>query len=488
MHGDEALSYKISKTPTTAIVREIDYGIRFIGLTAGHEFSSFLESLVTVSDASGLSKQLQEMIASINKPVHIKVMTTLTCPYCPQMVRIANLFAYYNSLIDSTMYNIAEFPETAAKYKVEGVPRTVVNETNIIEGAIALPEFYLAVLSVVESEKYRVLEDEIRLSMGLRKVKPVHPNHVYDVIIVGGGPAGLSAAVYGYRKGLDIAVISDKIGGQLAYTARIDNYLGFSGISGLEMIEMFRKHLDQYPVAQTTEIKVDKISKKNGVFNVKTVDEVRYLGRAVILCTGMEYKRLGVLGEERLIGKGIAFCATCDAPLYLDKRVVVIGGGNSAFTALRDLLGFAKEIHLIHRGDMFSADDVLVNEILSNDAVIVHLSSYVIEFHGGSRLTGLTYTTASGEDLDLEIDGAFIEIGLEPNSKAVSDLVTLNEIGEVPVDLDGSTSMPGLFAGGDVTTVREKQISIAVGQGTSAALAAYNYLMKQKSTMRTRRS
>ncbi|MCK5670520.1 FAD-dependent oxidoreductase, partial [Candidatus Bathyarchaeota archaeon] len=300
-------------------------------------------------------------------------------------------------------------------------------------------------------------------------------DYMYDTIIIGGGPAGISAAVYAVRKGMDVAMVSDTFGGQLVYTAKIDNYLGLGGINGIGMIEIFRRQLDQHTIAQDIGSKVVSIEKQGGGFDVVTEEGSRYSGRTIILSTGMEYTRLGVPGEDGLIGKGIGFCATCDAPLYTDKNVAVVGGGNSALTAVRDLLGYAEKITLIHRREEFTADKVLMDEVLSNEKVTLHLSSRVKEFHGDTRLTGLTLEK-DGKEVELDFDGVFIEIGLTPNSEIARGVVDLNEQGEVVIDLDGSTSVPGVFAAGDVTEIEEKQISIAVGQGTSAALKAYAYL------------
>jgi alkyl hydroperoxide reductase subunit F len=271
-------------------------------------------------------------------------------------------------------------------------------------------------------------------------------------------------------------MISDTFGGQLVYTAKIDNYLGLGGINGIGMIEIFRRQLDLHPIAQDIGSKVVSMKKQGDSFEVVTEEGARYSGRAIILCTGMEYTRLGVPGEDRLIGKGIGFCATCDAPLYRGKNVAVVGGGNSAFTAVRDLLGYADRITLIHRRGKFTADKVLMDEVLSSEKVTLQPSSQVKEFHGDTRLTGLTLKESDGAEIKLGFDGVFIEIGLTPNSEIAKGIVDLNEQGEIMIDLVGSTSVPGVFAAGDVTEIEEKQISIAVGQGASAALKAYSFI------------
>ena len=245
------------------------------------------------------------------------------------------------------------------------------------------------------------------------------------------------------------------------------------------MSELFRRHFEKYPISEALGKTIIRVEKATRGFNVITDDDQMYVSRSVIYCAGMEYRRLGVPGEDRFIGKGIGFCATCDAPLYRDKRVAVVGGGNSAFTAVRDLLNFASEIHLIHRRNEFKADETLVEAVKSSEKVVFHTSMIVNSFLGWDKLSGVRVESADGTDrYDLAVDGVFLEIGLIPNSGPVQDLLELNESGEIPVHRDQSTLVEGLYAAGDVTGVTEKQISIAVGQGAMAALSAHKYLVE----------
>ncbi|MFA9495888.1 MAG: FAD-dependent oxidoreductase [Candidatus Bathyarchaeota archaeon] len=443
LHSDEAMNYKINRAPATIIMDETDYGIRFYGFTAGHEFSSLLSTILLVSTGTNINPQLRDLIASISKPVNLKVMTTLTCPYCPQMVQAAHVMAYLNPIIMAEAFDVSEYDDLTQRFQVNSVPMTIINDTEVLDGAVSLPELFLAVLRTADPETYRELDEGIREAMS-RKVVSMVEDYVYDIIIIGGGPAGISAAVYSARKGLDVAMISDTFGGQLVYTAKIDNYLGLGGINGIGMIEIFRRQLDLHPIAQDIGSKVVSMKKQGDSFEVVTEEGARYSGRAIILCTGMEYTRLGVPGEDGLIGKGIGFCATCDAPLYRGKNVAVVGGGNSAFTAVRDLLGYADRITLIHRRGEFTADKVLMDEVLSSEKVTLQPSSQVKEFHGDTRLTGLTLEESDGAEIKLGFDGVFIEIGLTPNSEIAKGIVDLNEQGEIMIDLVGSTSVPGV--------------------------------------------
>ncbi len=480
--GDVAVKYGIDKIPATAVIGKKDYGIRFYGLTGGYEFTSFIETIVMVSKGkSGLTKQMEELLSLIKKPLHLQVMVTLTCPYCPKAVHIAHQMAVARDNIRADMVDASEFPTLAQRYNVSGVPRTIINEAYHVEGAVPVEALFIEILKSLEPEEYQRLQREIQKNhTHIRRPKK---DHTYEVIVVGGGPAGMSAAVYSARKDLDVLLISKDIGGQIIYTNQIDNFLGLPGISGHEMAQLFRHHVEQYPIAEHLGTDVVKIDKKGDVFEVITEDNHRYTSYVVVYCAGKKYRRLGVPGEEKFIGNGIAFCATCDAPLYRGKRVAVIGGGNSAFTAVRDLLNYAHHIYLIHRRDKFRADKVLIDEIAGNPRVKIYKNMLVKKFLGDEYLTGIRLVSTDGKErFDLAVDGVFLEIGLDPNTEPVKNLIKLNDKKEIPVVCDNSTSVEGFFAAGDVTDIPEKQIVIAVGDGAKAALSAHRYLVSKKFT------
>jgi alkyl hydroperoxide reductase subunit F len=482
--GESAREYRIDKIPATAIVGERDYGIRFYGLTAGYEFSSLIQTLLMVSAGeSGLSPQLETLVAAMDTPVEIQVMSTQTCPYCPQMVHVAHQFAMVNPRIRAAMVEISEFPHLSQRYNVTGVPKTIINEVYSFEGALQPEAVYLELLKAVNPERYKKLEEDIEKYQASGGMEPIEAKKEYEVVVIGGGPAGLSASVYAARKGLDVALIAEDLGGQLNYTAMINNYLGLPGISGAEMAELYRQHAEQQPIQALLGAKVFEVSKQEQIFKIATDGDKSYTARSVIYCAGMEYRRLGVPGEERLIGRGVGFCATCDAPLYYGKVVAVVGGGNSAFTALRDLMYHTSELHLIHRRDEYTADYELIRETLVSGTVKIHKPMEVREFLGTDRLTGVRLESPDGKDrYDLKVDGVFLEIGMKPNSDPLKSLIEMNEVGEVPSKGDGSTRVEGLFAAGDVTDHGDKQIAVAVGHGATAALTAYRYLLENKLT------
>ncbi|GEM_PF-4405 len=476
--AEEVRAFGVSRVPTTAVVGARDYGVRFIGVTAGYEFSSLVEAIRNVSDGrSGLPPGLEQLVRMIDEPTHLEIMVTLTCPYCPKMVRLAHQMAIANDQIRSDMVDAAEFPDLVQRYEVGGVPRTVVNERPAFEGALPEAAAILEILKLASPAAYEQIDSLIRQQRGERAVHAADADHLYDVVIVGAGPAAFSAAIYAARKARDVAVVGDHPGGQVTDTALVENYLGIPEISGMDLAAAFRSHVERYDVAERLDATVKAVEASDAGFVVHTSDGSRYQARSVIYAAGKTYRRLGVPGEARFIGRGIGFCATCDAPLYHDKRVAIIGGGNSAFTAARDLLSFAREIHLINILPDWQADPLLVERVTASDRVTLHPATEVREFLGKDELTGVRLQGTDGrERVDLAVDGVFLEIGLVPNTEPVAGLLELNAQGEIPVGRDQSTTVAGFFAAGDVTDEPEKQIVVAAGAGASAALAADRYL------------
>ncbi|MBI5017853.1 MAG: FAD-dependent oxidoreductase [Deltaproteobacteria bacterium] len=475
---EAASRYGVDKVPATAVVGTRDHGIRFYGLTAGHEFSSLLEALLVVSSGrSGLGPELEAWIGRIDRPTRLEVLVTLACPYCPRMVHLAHQLAVANDHVRAEMVDAGAFPEVADTYGVGSVPLTVVNGRRAFEGALPPADAVLEILKVAAPEAYEEVDAEVRSAAGLRRARPVEPGHLYDAVIVGAGPAAMAAAVYAVRKGLDVALVGDRLGGQIADTAAIENWLGAATVGGFDLAVLFRAHVENYSVAERLRTRVAGVERQEQEFVVRTEEGEEVRGRTVIYCAGKQYRRLLVPGEERFLGRGVAFCATCDAPLYHGKAVAVVGGGNSAFTAARDLVHYAREIHLINVVADWQADPVLVDEVSRHPHVVLHPATRVVEVLGEGKLSGVRVEPAGGgPSTDLLVDGVFLEIGLVPNSGPVADLVRRNELGEVVVHRDQSTDVPGFFAAGDVTDEPEKQIVVAEGAGAKAGLAAYAYL------------
>jgi alkyl hydroperoxide reductase subunit F len=301
---------------------------------------------------------------------------------------------------------------------------------------------------------------------------------VYDVLISGAGPAGLTAAVYCARKLLKTAIISENIGGQALQSWAIENYMGYRMITGEDLMKKFEEQVRELHIHFELD-SVVSIIKNNGLFTVKTAGEWTFLARSLILAQGNRPKNLGVAGEERFLGRGLSICSTCDGPLYRGKKVAVVGGGNSALQTAVEMSGIATSVSLIVRSSI-RADEAYITMLRSKPGITVHMPARITALQGDQFLTGITIRDDNGTEQTISIDGLFVEIGWQPNTGMLKDMVTLNERGEVAIDLNCHTNVPGIFAAGDVTSVKNKQIIIAAGEGAKAALEAHEYVMRNK--------
>ncbi len=324
--------------------------------------------------------------------------------------------------------------------------------------------------------------DDVIVGFDARKLRQLFgrpaAGEVYDVVIVGGGPAGLTAAVYCARKLLRTVVISENIGGQATWIWSIENYMGYRVITGEELIRKFEEQVRELAVALELD-SVTEISRDGGLFAVKTVSGSTRRARAVILATGKQPRILGVEGEARLIGRGVSVCAICDGPLFRDRDVAVVGGGNAAVQTAIEMSRIARSVALIVRSTV-KCDEILRQQ-LEALGIRVYLQTEVVQLHGEAALEGATIRNReTGEEHYLVVDGLFLEIGRVPNTEFVEDLVDLNENGEIVIDVNGRTSMEGVFAAGDATCVKGKQIIIAAGEGAKAALEAHDYVLMHR--------
>jgi alkyl hydroperoxide reductase subunit F len=308
---------------------------------------------------------------------------------------------------------------------------------------------------------------------------PAKPGKDYALAIIGGGPAGLTAAVYSARKRLDTVLITNDLGGQVLWTSAVENYPGFQYIQGRELIEKFKAQVSQFPIDVSLGLKVISVESVGKGYRVNMTDGSHFIARSLIIATGKKYRNLNVPGEKELIGKGVAFCATCDAPLFGEKNVAVIGGGNSALTAAKDLLSYARKIFLVNISPEMQGDPVLLEPLKTSDKVEFIMGYTVTEVLGDDSVSGIRISSVDGtKQREIELSGVFVEIGLIPNSDLFKGLVDMNQHGEILVDCACRTSRDGVFAAGDVTTVPEKQIIVAAGEGAKAALSAYEWLAR----------
>lgn len=314
---------------------------------------------------------------------------------------------------------------------------------------------------------------------------------MYDTIIIGGGPAGMTAAIYAARKKMNTLVLTQNIGGQTLWSSEVDNYLGFQLVSGADLVNKFRAHLKRlddenalFDLEMKEGIEIKKIEKvKAGEFEVETVSGEKFETKTVIVASGKIPRKLNVPGEDKLIGHGVTYCATCDAPLFHGKDVAIIGGGNSALDAVLQLTKISGKIYLININPKLGGDEIMREKVeAAKDKVEILNASESVEIKGDQFVTSLVVKDiAGGATREIMVSGIFVEIGSVPSTSFVKDLVKLNEWGEIIIDpQNNAASEPGIFAAGDVTDVREKQIIIAAGEGAKAALGAYDYLVKQK--------
>ena len=314
----------------------------------------------------------------------------------------------------------------------------------------------------------------------LQKAREPEPTITYDLLILGGGPAAMSAAVYAARKMMDMAIITKDFGGQIRETSEVENWLGFQSINAKDLADSFEEHVKGFDIPVSLGTSITKVKKEGDVFMVLTDDGTVYSSRTLIISTGKRHRSLNVPGENELLGRGVAYCATCDAPFYKGKKVVVAGGGNSAFTTAVDLLKVGANVTLVNFIKGWQADEFLQKRMKQAGTVSLYDYHQIVRIEGKDSVAGVVIRNRENDtEKKLDANGIFIEIGLLPNNEPIKDLVALNEHGEIIVDCSCKTSVEGLFGAGDVTTVPHKQIVISAGEGAKAALSAYAYLINK---------
>lgn len=301
---------------------------------------------------------------------------------------------------------------------------------------------------------------------------------MYDLLIVGGGPAGITAAVYSARKRINALLLTRDLGGQVLWTLDVENYMGYQYIEGPELIDKFEKQVAQFPLDRKIGQAVVRLTRIDGQFEIETDGGERYQARAVIIATGKRPRQLNVPGEERLKGRGVTYCAICDGPLFADQKVAIIGGGNSALEAVADMVKIADQVFLVSLTPL-TGDPILVERVKGAPNLSMFLEHEVVQIDGTNSVETVTIKELkTGGEKKLEVSGIFVEIGLIPNSETATGIAKLNSLGEIEVNCGCETGIPGLFAAGDVTDVPEKQIVVAAGEGAKAALAAHKYLQR----------
>lgn len=435
-------------------------GISFTGIPGGHEFTSLILAILN-TDGKGKMPDagLAARIKNLKGPVRIKTYISLTCENCPDVVQALNQMALVHPDFQHEMVDGSYVQNEIESLGIQGVPSVVVNSKMIHSGRI----HFLDLLAKLESQ-FGVQANELNAtSQDL--------GH-FDVVVVGGGPAGASAAVYSARKGLKTALLAERMGGQVQDTKGIENLISVVYTEGPQLAEQLYKHVTSYPVQIFDQRRVKNLDKNKKI----TLEGGETLsGEAVIITTGAKWRELGVPGEKDYIGRGVAYCPHCDGPFYKGKKIAVIGGGNSGVEAAIDLAAIAGEIIVFEYNENLKADKVLVDKLNSLPNVSVITNAQTKELIGnGQKITDLVYTDRkSKDDIKMPLDGVFVQIGLIPNSSFAKETLDLTKFGEIVVDGKGHTSVPGIYAAGDVTTTPYKQIIIAMGEGAKVALAAF---------------
>lgn len=436
-------------------------GITFRGIPNGHEFTSLLLAVLN-SDGKGKNQPdeyIKNRIKSLKGDIKLTTYVSLTCTNCPEVVQSLNLMSILNPNISHEMVDGSIYQEEAKSLRIQAVPAVYADGELVHVGRGELG----VLLSKLE-EKYGT-EDSIQ----------DNEPKAYDMIVIGGGPAGASAAIYSARKGMSVAVIAENVGGQVKETQGIENLISVPTTTGEELTRNLRKHLEEYPISILEHRIVEKVEQDGLDKIVHVKGGETFVTSSLVIATGANWKKLNVPGESDHIGKGVAFCVHCDGPFYKDKHVAVVGGGNSGIEAAIDLSGICSKVTVVEFLDELKADKVLQEKLATLANVEVVLSAQTTEVIGdGEKVTALKVKSRkTGEEKEVEVNGVFIQIGLAPNSHLFKDLVNVTEYGEIEIDSHARTNVPGIYAAGDVTTVPYKQIIVSMGEGAKAALSAF---------------
>ncbi|MCM2253727.1 MAG: alkyl hydroperoxide reductase subunit F [Ramlibacter sp.] len=456
--ADRTPSFRVNRPGATD-------GPRFAGLPMGHEFTSLVLALLQVGGYppkvdEAVLRQIRELEGNFEFEVYI----SLSCHNCPDVVQALNLMAIQNPRIKTTMIDGALFQREVDEREVMAVPTVFLNGTRFGQGRMSLEE----ILAKMDS------------GAAARDAAKIAAKDPFDVLIVGGGPAGAAAAVYAARKGIRTGIASERFGGQVLDTMGIENFVSVKETEGPKFALALEEHVRHYDVDIMNLQRAKALVPGSGLVEVQLESGASLKARSVIITTGARWRTVNVPGEQEYRGKGVAYCPHCDGPLYKGKRVAVIGGGNSGVEAAIDLAGIVAHVTLLEFDSRLRADAVLQRKLASLPNVTTIVNAQTTQISGDAqRVDGLVYLDrASGEQQRIALEGVFVQIGLVPNTEWLKGAVELSRHGEIIVDAKGQTSVPGVFAAGDATTVPFKQIIIAAGDGAKAALGAFEHLIR----------
>jgi len=456
------------RTPSFALTTPgQDIHLAFAGLPMGHEFTSLVLALLQVGGhPSKATAELIEQVRNLEGEYRFETYFSLSCQNCPDVVQALNLAAVLNPRIQHVAIDGGLFPAEVEARQIMSVPTVYLNGEVFDQGRMTLEQI-VAKLDTGASK---------------RDAEKLSTKAPFDVLVVGGGPAGAAAAIYAARKGIRTGVAAERFGGQVLDTMAIENFISVKETEGPKLAAALEQHVREYEVDIMNLQRATALvpAGDDGLVEIKLENGASLKSRSVILSTGARWRQMNVPGEDQYRNKGVAYCPHCDGPLFKGKRVAVIGGGNSGVEAAIDLAGLVTHVTLLEFDDKLRADEVLQKKLRSLGNVTIITSALTQEVLGdGQKVTGLVYQDRVGGDSHrVELEGIFVQIGLLPNTEWLKDTVALSPRGEILIDDRGQTSVPGVFAAGDCTTVPYKQIVIAMGAGSTAALSAFDHLIR----------
>jgi alkyl hydroperoxide reductase subunit F len=458
-----------ARRPSFAIVRAgTDVSVRFAGIPMGHEFTSLVLALLQVGGhPSKAAPELLEQVRDLEGEYHFETYMSLSCQSCPGTVQALNLMSVINPNIHHVAIDGALYQDEVNERQIMSVPTVYLNGQMFDTGRMTI-EQVLAKLDTGASQ---------------RDAEKINAKEAFDVLVVGGGPAGAAAAVYAARKGIRTGIAAERFGGQVLDTMAIENFISVTYTEGPKLASALEQHVREYDVDIMNLQRASRLipaKEPGGLIEVQLENGASLKSKTVVLSTGARWRQMNVPGEDQYRNKGVAYCPHCDGPLFKGKRVAVIGGGNSGVEAAIDLAGIVAHVTLIEFDSQLRADEVLQRKLRSLPNVKVIVSGQTTEVIGdGQKVTGLVYKDRVGGDTHrIDLEGIFVQIGLLPNTEWLKGAIALSPRGEIEVDAHGRTSVPGVFAAGDATTVPYKQIVIAMGEGSKAALSAFDHLIR----------
>ena len=453
---------KLKRTPSFSVNRkDEDTGIVFSGVPLGQEFTSLILALLQVSGrAPKIDDDLAEQVKNIDEELNFETFISLSCQVCPEVVQALNIMSVLNPKITHTMIDGAVFKDEVDSLNIRAVPSAYLNGEPFGDGWMTVEEILAKLGGGPDASEFESKDP-------------------FDMLIVGGGPGGASAAIYGARKGLRTGIVAERFGGQILDTATIENFIGTKYTEGPQLANQIEEHVKDYDIDIMNLQQATYLEKNDDFIEIGLENGASLESKSVIIATGARWRTIDVPGEEEFRNNGVAYCPHCDGPLFEGQKVAVIGGGNSGVEAAIDLAAITEHVTILERSDKMKADSVLLDRLHSLENVTVVTHAQTTEITGTDTVNGLTYTnTKTNLEEHIELSGVFVQIGLVPNTNWLEGTVERNEYGEVMIDENGATNVPGVYAAGDCTDIPYNQIITSMGAGSVASLSASDYLVR----------